>query len=238
MVVPHGFVLNRAPMQFQRISPTELLVDAPIEAMREATWHALREERVREPMIDAQKNAVFGSTGDGVITGARRVTAQLMPTPQGTSVVFQSKAVLGGTIDFGAGVKASKKLADALERVLSSGFASSGSMGVPETTNMVAAPPIASATENAAFVPSGGPIYGEMRAPKQGTTLLIYGFLGMICCQILAPFTIAYSIGALRSYKAKGDPGDKGLVIASLVLGILGCLLIVGRIFVGLASMR
>ena len=226
-------------MQFQRISPNELLVNGPIEAVREAAWHALREERVREPLIDAEKNVVVGSTGDGVITGARTVTGQLTPLAEGTSVVFQSKAVLGGTIDFGAGRKATKKLADALERVLNSGFSSSGAVGPVPAANVYAAPPIAAATGGSVpFVQSGGPIYGRMLAPKRGTTLLVYGFLGMICCQILAPFTIAYSIGALRDYKAKGDPGDKGLVIAGLVLGILGCLLIVGRIFVGVASMR
>ncbi|BCM90139.1 hypothetical protein IAD21_01990 [Abditibacteriota bacterium] len=218
-------------MQFQRISPTEFMVQAPVEEVREAAWYALRESRVANPIIDAEQNFVVGSTGDGFLSAARSATAQLIPQAQGTTVVFNSKPVLGGTIDFGAGKKASKKLADALERILNSGFTASGIVEPMASAPMGAAPPpIALATgggANAPFVPGDRPVYGKMLAPKRGTTLLSYAVIGILCCQFLSVFTIIYSIGALRDYKVKGDPGDKGLVVASLCLGVLGCLIMV-----------
>ena len=61
-------------------------------------------------------------------------------------------------------------------------------------------------------------------------TLLVYGLLGMACCQILSPFTVGYSLGALKDYRVNGDPGDRGLVVAALVCGVIGCLLFVGGI--------
>ncbi len=217
-------------MQFQRISPSEVLVMAPVEQVREATWYALRESRVAFPIIDVEQSVVSGSTGDGVLTVARSVTAQLIPQAQGTSVVFQSKAVLGGTIDWGAGKKAARKLADTMERILSSGFTPTGPTEYQAPVVGNAPPPIALATGsggNAPFVASDRPIYGRMLAPKRGATLLSYGVLGVLCCQFLSIFTVIYGFGALRDYKEKGDPGDRGLVIAGLCLGCLGCVVLV-----------
>lgn len=74
------------------------------------------------------------------------------------------------------------------------------------------------------------PSYGAIMPAKQGTTLMIYGVLGILCCQILAPFTIYYSTKALKSY-GDVDPGDKNLVVIARILGVIGCLFLIGRIF-------
>lgn len=73
------------------------------------------------------------------------------------------------------------------------------------------------------------PSYGAILPAKQGTTLIVYGVLGMLCCQILAPFTVYYSTKALKTY-GDLDPGDKTLVKAARILGIIGCIFLVLRV--------
>jgi len=216
-------------MQFQRISSTEFLVFGPMPAVREAAWHALRSTGVLNAVIDPDRNIVAGSTGDGFIIAVRTVSATLVETGQGIQVSLASKPVLGGTIDFGSGRKAAGKVGDALAWALNANLAP---LAPPEISGYAApiAPPIADPTGNVSMAAPTPSAYGHILAPKRGMTLLSYGLLSMLCCQILAPFTIGYSLSALKDYRVNGDPGDRGLVIGGLVLGVIGCLLFVGRI--------
>ncbi|RYZ80926.1 MAG: hypothetical protein EOP06_24430, partial [Proteobacteria bacterium] len=88
-------------MQFQRTSPTEVLVLAPVEEVREAAWHALWNERVPSPVIDIEKHLVSGTQGDGLFTPVRIVTAKFAPSLEGTLISFESRPVVGGK-DIGA----------------------------------------------------------------------------------------------------------------------------------------
>ena len=203
-----------------------MLVSGPIDAVREATWYALLNAGVMTPLIDVPKNLVSGTQGDGVLSAVRMATARFEPRPEGTLVSFEEKPVLGGTIDFGTGKKRAANMANSLERIILGGFAP-----VPETEVASSAPiaaPIADPTgsvQSASPYRVARPVYGEVRAPKRGVTLLIYGILGLLLCQIIAPITLIYGIGTLRDYKRQGDPGDKALVIGGMAIAGLVCLL-------------
>jgi len=216
-------------MQFQRISSTEFLVFGPMPTVREAAWHALRSMGILNAVIDANRNIVAGSTGDGFIIAVRIVSATLQETEQGVRVALASKPVLGGSIDFGVGRKAASKVGDALAWALGADLAP---VAPPENAGYPApiAAPIADPSGNAPIAAPMPSAYGHILAPKRGMTLLSYGLLSMVCCRILAPFTVGYSLGALKDYRVNGDPGDRGLVIGALVIGIIGCLLFVGSI--------
>ncbi|RYX85451.1 hypothetical protein EON83_05655 [bacterium] len=216
-------------MQFQRAAPNAVLVSAPVEAVREAAWYALVNERIPTPIIDTERNIVVGTQGDGILTVARVTTARFQPQGDGTIVSFESKPVLGG-FDFGA-KKRAQKLADSFESVLSTGYSPSPLPERPQISQPSA--PIADPFGPANTPPNmtGQPIYGSVLATKRGGTVLAYGVFSLICCQILVPVTLIYGIIALNDYRRMGDPGDKWLVIAGMgvsVLGILGLIALFG----------
>ncbi len=217
-------------MQFQRIAPTQMLVSGPPDAVREATWYALLNVGVMMPTIDVPKNLVSGTQGDGVLTSVRVVTARFEMRPEGTLVSFEEKPLLGSSLDFGTAKKRAANMANSLERIIAGGFA-------PPEVGVASSAPIAAPIAD----PNGGvqsalpmriarPIYGEVRAPKRGATLLIYGILSALLCQILAPLTLIYGFGTLRDYKRQGDPGDKALVLGGMAIAGLVCLAIVAFI--------
>lgn len=223
-------------MQFQRISSTEFLVFGPMPAVREAAWHALRSTGVLNAVIDADRNIVSGSTGDGFIIAVRIVSATLVETEQGVRVSLAYKAAMGRSVDFGAGRREAGKVGNGLAWALGADL---GHLAPPQNAGYPA--PIAAPIADPFAAPIAAPAgmtpqpptpsaYGHVLAPKRGMTLLVYGFLSMIICQILAPFTVGYSLSALKDYRVNGDPGDRGLVVAALVCGVIGCLLFVGAI--------
>lgn len=209
-------------MQFQRISPTELLVLAPVEEVREAAWHTLWNERIQSPLIDVQKNLVSGAQGDGILTPARVVSANFEERSEGILVAFDSSPVIGSK-DVGAKGR-EKKLANTLEQVLAAhdSFPSSIQSGI-------APAPIAdpSSTGDAPLNLSNQPLYGATLSPKKGVTILCYGILSLILCQILGPITLMYGFGALKEYEREGDPGDKGLIHKGMAVSGVACLLLI-----------
>lgn len=225
-------------MPTSRPTPQQILTDLPLEAAREATWQGFKEAGVKEPIIDRDQNLVVGTSGDGVLQAARVAQANFESQVGGTLIRFASRPIMGGVIESqGAKTKKAAKLADAVEKVMARGWTR-----MPDSTSPFAgeAPPAPIgnapiAAPGAPVAPSGDPIYGGAMPAKQGTTLLIYGLLGMICCQILAPFTWYYSNKALQSY-GDLDPGDKSTVKIARILGIIGCLFLVGRIVLLVAS--
>ena len=61
----------------------------------------------------------------------------------------------------------------------------------------------------------------------QGTTVLILGILGIVACQILAPF--AWVIGNRALAEIDANPGaysNRGLVVAGRICGIVGSVLL------------
>lgn len=212
-------------MQFQRVASNQLLVQAPLEQVREAAWQALWNARIHLPVIDTERNLVSGTQGDGILTVMRVATAKLEPRPEGTLVSFQSKPILGG-FDLSAKSRA-KKLTTFLEQLLQSNY-SPASLEVASAGYAVA--PIADPSgAGAPALQTAQPLYGPVLAPKRGTRLLSYAFFSLLCCQILAPIAFAYGIGTLIDYKKHGNPGDKGLVIASMVFSLV---VTVGTIYV------
>lgn len=217
-------------MQFQRISPTEILVAAPLDWAREAAWHSLWQSGVYLPVIDTDKNLVSGSTGDGVLVSARTARASLEARETGTFVSFSSKPLFGGTLDFGVGRKQAQKMADALQRIVSADAPWTPESGPPAPVAVAPiASPIASAqAPSAPFVPTARPLYGPVLAPKRGVVLLLYSFITSVLCSIAAPINLIYGFKALKEYREQGDPGDKALVIAAMVFSSLVSVAVIG----------
>ena len=218
-------------MQYQRVSPTEIVVAAPLEWAREAAWHSLWQSGVQLPVIDSERNIVSGSTGDGILVSARTARAVLQARETGTSVAFSSQPVFGGSIDFGYGRKQAQKMADALQRIVTANAPATADAGQPMAAPAYA--PIASPTEAgpprpAAPVQSVRPLYGTVLAPKRGGILLIYSLITSVVCAILAPLNLFYGAKALKDYREQGDPGDKALVIAAMVVSTLVSLAMIG----------
>lgn len=223
-------------MQYQRVSPTEIVVAAPPEWAREAAWHSLWQSGVQLPVIDSERNIVSGSTGDGILVSARTARAVLQARDTGTSVMFSSQPVFGGSIDFGFGRKQAQKMADALQRIVTANAPATPDAGQP-----MAAPasfaPIASPTDVAAPRPAAPfqavrPLYGTVLAPKRGGILLLYAFIIGVLCAILSPLNLFYGAKALKDYREQGDPGDKALVIAAMVVSTLVILIGIGIVAV------
>ena len=219
-------------MATSRPTPAQLLCDLPLEAAREATWQGFIEAGVKGPLIDAAQNTVTGTTGDGVLSAARLVRASFQTLAGGTLISLESKPVMGGVME-SAGTKTKKaaQVAGAIEAVIGRGWTRIPASQSPFAAEApVANAPIAApGAPIAPLAPSGDPVYGGALPPKQGTTLLVYGILGLVCCQIAAPFTVYYATKALQSY-GDLDPGDKSLVKVARILGIIGTLLLVGNI--------
>ncbi len=216
-------------MATSRPTPQQVLTDLPLDAAREATWQGFKDAGVKSPVIDGEQSVVVGTTGDGVLQAARGVRATFSAEMGGTLISLESKPIMGGVIEARrVKLKQAAKVADAVEKVIERGWErrpTSHEMGAP----MPAMPaPIAAPGAPVAAM-TGDPFYGQVLPHKQGTTLIIYGVLGLFCCQILAPFTWYYCNVALRSY-GDIDPGDKSLVKVARILGIIGCLFLIGRI--------
>ncbi len=210
-------------MTLQRLSPTQILTDVPLEAAREAVWYGLRDAGVSNVVIDRDKNVVVGSTGASLSTYGQNITATLVTRAEGVSITLKSEAQVQGSIDFGKSKRHAKSVADAVENSLRQG--ERPREAVVETGPLA---PIAAPTGELATGASG-PIYGVALPPKRGTVVLIYGLLGISCCQIAAPFAWFYGSRALREYGVS-DPGDKTIVRIGWVLGILGTIVLVARL--------
>lgn len=224
-----GALYTGAFVQFHRVSPTQILIAAPVEWAREAAWHSLWQSGVYLPVIDAQRNLVSGSTGDGILVSARTARARLEARPEGTLVEFSSAPLFGGTLDFGVGRKQAQKMADALQRI-----AAADAPWTPEAAPAPApavapiASPVASVSpQQAPFVPAARPLYGPVLAPKRGIVLLVYSLLTSVICAVITPINLVYGFKALKDYREQGDPGDKALVIAAMVISGLVSLLVV-----------
>ena len=225
-------------VQYQRISATEILVAAPLEWAREAAWHSLWQSGVYLPVIDTGKNLVSGSTGDGVLAAARVVRARLEAREGGTLVAFSSRPVIGGTVDFGAGTRQAQKLADALQRIVQADapWTPESAAPAPAPVAPIASPVATTAQAQTPFVPTARPLYGPVLAPKRGVPLLLYSFIIAVLCAIASPLTLIYGFNALKDYREQGDPGDKSLVIAAMVISSLACLAVVILVAVGMAG--
>ncbi len=76
--------------------------------------------------------------------------------------------------------------------------------------------------------PFGAPRYTES---SQAGLALGLGVAGLLCCALASPVAWYMAQTELTAIKAgRRDPAQKGLAIAGLVCGILGCLVIMGFI--------
>jgi len=173
-------------MTLQRLSPTQILTDAPLETTREAVWYGLRDAGATGVLIDNDRKVVVGSTGANLGTYGQNIIATLEERADGTLITLKSEALVQGSIDFGKSKRHAKGLADAVENSLRQGER-------PRTVPVETAPaaPIAAPTGELQSGASG-PIYGVALPPKRGTVVLIYALLGISCCQIAAPFAWFY----------------------------------------------
>ena len=210
-------------MNISRPAPNQILIDAPLETTREAVWYGLRDADVNGVLIDNDRKVVVGSTGANLGTYGQNITATLEERADGILITLKSEAQVQGSIDFGKSKRHAKSLADAVETSLRGG--ERPREAVVETGPLA---PIAAPTGELQSGPSG-PIYGVAMPPKRGTSILIYGLLGISCCQIAGPFAWVYGAKALKEYGDK-DPGDKTLVRIGWILGIIGTILLLGRL--------
>ena len=279
-------------MAHSRPTPQQILTDLPLEAAREATWQGFVEAQVQSPLIDADKNIVVGTVGDGVLRAARTVAAQFERQGDGTLISFSSLPVMAGVMETGkAKLKNAEKIADKVESVLARGWTRTPQFSAPFAPPTPATAPDATVYDASAWndtarvelekfgvppnlsqdlppappvsplpqpvtpqsvaprAPMAAPIaapgapqigermpsYGAVMPTKQGTTLIIYGVLGMLCCQILAPFTVYYATKALKTY-GELDPGDKNLVVIARILGVIGTIFLVLRLLTWIGS--
>jgi hypothetical protein len=159
-------------------------------------------------VIDPDRNIVSGSTGDRFIIAVRIVSATLVETEQGIRVSLASKTAMGRSIDFEPGAKRRAKSAMVWHGRLVPISPILRRLKTPDTPRLVAplpTPPRLSLAEIAPQPPAPS-AYGHVLAPKRGMTLLVYGLLGMACCQILSPFTVQFYSLALKDYRVNGDP--------------------------------
>lgn len=212
-------------MNIQRLSPVEILADGPIEQIRELIWYGLRDAGVRECIIDTNRNVVVGSTGANLTTYGQAITATLENRADGTHISVRSEAQVQGTIDFGKSKRQSQAMADSIEKFLRQGPREASPVELTPAT------PIAPIADPSGMTtPAGtGPMYGTAMPPKRGTAVLVYGLLGVTCCQIAGPFAWYYGGKALKEYGVN-DPGDKTMVRIGWVLGIIGTLILLLRI--------
>ena len=229
-------------MATSRPTPQQVLTSLSLEAARESAWQALRESNVQTPVIDREQSIVTGTTGDGFVQATRQVVVSFQTQSDGaTLITVASKPVMAGSIDLGGAKSRARKIADAIEKVVAR-----GGIRAPDSTSPFAGPgevpadPYAPAAPIAApgapVVPQGGPIYARAMPAKQGTTLIIYAILGLTCCPIAAPFAWYYAAQALRNYGAL-DPGDRSTVVIARILGIVGCVLGLGRLLLRFGMM-
>ena len=199
-----------------------MLVFGPLETVREAAWHTLRNARIPAPIIDVEKNLVSGAQGDGILVAVRVTTVRFEEKPEGILVSFERKSILGGG-DLVAKWWA-KTLADSFQRILANGYASTPDA---QPLPVVHAPPLADPTGagNTAPILLGRPHYGPILAHKRGVTILCYGILSLLF-PVLAPSTIIYGIRGLVDYKRLGDPGDRRFLVAGMAISVLGTLLL------------
>jgi hypothetical protein len=215
-------------MDIQRLSPTEILVTQQPEEVREMVWHGLRDAGIANLLIDPNKNIVVGSTGANLSTYGQNITATLTATADGTLIAVKSEAQIQGSIDFGKSKRQAQSLSEAIESSLRQGQRYTPPPVELSKTSPVA--PIASPFDApASGMEVTGPVYGAATAPKRGTAVLIYGLLGISCCQIAAPFAFFYGRKALKEY-GDTDPGDKTMVRIGWVLGIIGCVILLLRL--------
>jgi len=73
--------------------------------------------------------------------------------------------------------------------------------------------------------------------PINGTMILVFGILGIVCCGILAPIAWVMGNNALKTIDAgQGDPSQRQTVVVGRILGIIGTVLIVlGILFYAVA---
>lgn len=216
-------------MAHSRPTPQQILTDLPLDAAREATWQAFLEANIKMPIIDREKNIVFGTTGDGFLAATRTVTANFASQNDGTLISVANKPVIGGSIDFGASKRRAKKIAGVVENVIARGWTRTPSAIESFAAPTAATAPIADPTVQRAAMPVSGPAYGIAMPAKQGNTIMLYAVLGLTCVPIAAPFAWNYANKALKTY-GDLDPGDKSLVNISRIIGIIGCVLLVVRI--------
>jgi len=226
-------------VQFQRVSPTQILVAAPLEWAREAAWHSLWQSGVYLPVIDTDRNLVSGSTGDGILVSARTARAFFEARPEGTLVAFASQPVFGGTLDFGYGRKQAQKMADALQRIATADAPwtpDAAPSPAPVAVAPIASPLASASPQPAPFVAAARPLYGPVLAPKRGIVLLVYSLLTSVICSIIAPLNVVYGFKALKDYREQGDPGDKALVIAAMAISSLVSLFVIALIVAALSG--
>lgn len=73
----------------------------------------------------------------------------------------------------------------------------------------------------------GYPMAAQAEHP-QGTTVLVLGLVGLLLCQLVAPF--AWVIGGKARREAKANPGrysNEGLITAGWAMGIVGTVIMV-----------
>ncbi|MDQ3813317.1 MAG: hypothetical protein M3347_05140, partial [Armatimonadota bacterium] len=70
--------------------------------------------------------------------------------------------------------------------------------------------------------------YAQSHQAVNGTLILIFGILGLICCGFLAPVAWIMGNSALQTIDAgQGDPSQRQMVVIGRILGIIGSVLLV-----------
>lgn len=63
---------------------------------------------------------------------------------------------------------------------------------------------------------------------SRATTALVLGILGVVCCQLCAPFAWYMGSKELKAIKAGASPqSNQGFAMAGMVLGIVGSILFI-----------
>lgn len=63
-------------------------------------------------------------------------------------------------------------------------------------------------------------------APVNGTLILVFGILSLVCCGLFGPVALIMGNNALNTLRMSGgDPSQSGLVTAGRICGIIGTVL-------------
>jgi hypothetical protein len=189
-------------------------------------WRLFLANGYYNSLIDPAKNVVRGYIPSNFLTNGDAATATFALGAGGTIVNVDVRPCIPGAVDFGKSKRKAVKLTDLLVSQLSQGVPLVS--GPPEPGAQVARTPIADPS-GAISAPGSQPMYGHVGPIPVGQHILVNSIVLICICQILSIFNLILAVKTLKEY-GQDDPGDKGLVIAGLVISSLVSLVVVAYI--------
>lgn len=207
-----------------QISENQLQTGLPPMDALQAANRAFLGAGVRNCTINPHAFRVSGTLHGDVLGGSLSVAAQISQGQAGSVITVESTAI-GGASNWGRRREETRRLMDAISSEIQHGALTPIPHGPGAVTPIPApipypGPPVPYPGGSAPY-PGANPYQFQRTVHKQGATVLTLGLMGFFCCPICGPIAWYQGNQALAEY-GNTDPGDRGVVVAGRVLGILG----------------